>query len=53
MSLNRAQWEDMWENIKKVEKLAYRLPSAIERQRLLNIVERIKNQIQSVIGQME
>lgn len=53
MSLNRAQWEYMWETVKKIEANAKTLKTPITRQRILNNVEVIKTLIQSVIGQME
>lgn len=53
MSLTRAQWEDMWEIVKKIEANAKTLKTPITRQRILNNVERIKSLIQLVIGQME
>ena len=56
MSLTRAQWEEMWESIKQIER-AY-IENAIpphsgHRRRVRNAILDIKDKIQSVIGQME
>lgn len=52
MSLTRAEWEEMWESIKKIEILStystIRLELAIKKE-----TNKIKEQIQQVIGQME
>lgn len=52
-SLNRLEWEAMWFSIKIIEDNASRLKSPPTRQRILWEVNKIKKQIQSVIGQME
>jgi hypothetical protein len=53
MSLTRAEWCRMWESIKKIE-YEIQLPMWKKRRReILQETERIKEQIQSVIGQME
>jgi hypothetical protein len=55
MSLNRDQWVAMWDNVKEMEhtiKFATEM-SLVKRQRLLNKINKIKADIESVIGQME
>lgn len=55
MSLTREQWLEMWDKLKRVEKdvkFAVEMP-LIKRQRVLNNLEHVKIQVQSVIGQME
>lgn len=53
MSLTRAQWVEMWESIKSIEADAKILNSKVVKKSILDEVQRIKEQIQSVIGQME
>lgn len=57
-SLNRAEWEDMWRSIKRIELVVRELASdgasvASVRRVVKQEVATIKAQIQSVIGQME
>jgi len=60
-SLNRKEWEDMWTSIIQIERLADRAPDAsldwMVREEIRRSIHRrtsrIKDQIQSVIGQME
>lgn len=55
MSLTRDQWVEMWNDIKGIErtvKFCQEMPRG-QRATTLSKIERIKNQIQSVIGQME
>jgi hypothetical protein len=55
MSLNREQWIKMWDNIKEMEAIitfASEL-TLIKRRRLLNKIELMKKDVESVIGQME
>jgi len=55
MSLTRNQWLEMWKHIKRVEETvigdAHML--SIKRQRIMNEIHRIKELIQSVVGQLE
>lgn len=53
MSLTRKEWEEMWETIKRIEHSNSTMQPRT--QALLNQMDinRIKNQIQQVIGQME
>lgn len=51
MSLTRAEWEAMWQDLKRIEAL---VPRTTDRHaRILDAVVRIKKQVESVIGQME
>ena len=56
MSLTRAQWVEMWDTVKELEreiKFDERM-ALVKRQRLLNKqIKSIKEKIESVIGQME
>lgn len=57
-SLNRAEWEDMWRSIKRIELVVRELASdgasvASVRRVVKQEVTNVKAQIQSVIGQME
>lgn len=52
MSLSREQWEQMWESIKLIERKLNELP-LYRRQTASEEIKKIKNQIQSVIGQQE
>ncbi len=52
MSLTRAEWEEMWKSIKKVENFVQASPM-YRNQSTLREVKKIKDQIQQVIGQME
>ena len=55
MSLTRDQWVEMWNDIKGIErtvKFCQEMPRG-QRAIILSKIEKIKNQIQSVIGQME
>lgn len=61
MSLTRAQWIEMWESAKEIENLADTIARpyatrALIRDRanfIIDETKKIKEQIQSVIGQME
>ena len=53
MSLTRAQWEDMWASIKVIEAMTRRISEAYVRSQIRKEVDNIKDQIESVIGQME
>jgi hypothetical protein len=55
MSLTRDEWLQMWESIKKIERLADYLyfTNLIRSNEIKRECEFIKKQIQSVIGQME
>lgn len=54
MSLTRAEWEEMWKSIKRLENLVeFHVRFGRPRIEALREVEKIKQQIQSVIGQME
>ncbi len=53
MSLTRNQWEEMWRSIKLIETITKNLNSPKRREVILDEVKFIKDQIQSVIGQME
>ena len=56
MSLTRDEWCKMWESVKTIEGVVYNagnLPRAKIDIIMLREVEKIKQQIQSVIGQME
>jgi hypothetical protein len=64
MSLTRAQWEEMWKSVKAIENYALQIESKtvwdsrgqVIRSKcdlILNEVREMKEQIQSVIGQME
>lgn len=53
MSLTRQEWEEMWKTCKTIEGLLRFAMPLVTRQRLQNQVNKIKKQIQSVIGQME
>lgn len=53
MSLTRAQWTEMWDSVKKIEVNTTRLKSPPTKQVTLYEVKKIKELIQSVIGQME
>lgn len=53
MSLTRKEWEEMWETVKEIEIVSEHMQP---RQRVLYLkmqINKIKNQIQQVIGQME
>lgn len=52
MSLTREQWLEMWISIKKIESEIYFFPMRNVRV-MRPEVDKIKSQIQSVIGQME
>lgn len=53
MSLTREEWCKMWESVKRIEFNAGRLKSPPTKQIIIWEVQKIKKQIQSVIGQME
>lgn len=55
MSLTREQWLEMWRNAKKIENtcIGNTLIDSVARQRILNNIARIKELIQSVVGQLE
>jgi len=60
MSLTREEWKEMWKSIKKIERTFISIPDVTTtRQKIRDIVvarlevDKIKNQIESVIGQME
>lgn len=54
MSLIRAEWEKMWQSVKRIERSVTVAPSnKKEATIILNEVKKIKEQIESVIGQME
>jgi hypothetical protein len=53
MSLTRDEWCKMWESIKTIEIATKMLKSPPTRQIIRYEVEKIKKQIQSVVGQME
>lgn len=54
MSLTRKQWLDMWIYIKAIEIEASALKGNWDRaDKILKSVKKIKDQIQSVIGQLE
>jgi len=61
MSLTRAKWEDMWKSAKKIEDCSKDIMmghlTEVSNSLRLQIIDReinhIKQQIQSVIGQME
>lgn len=53
MSLTRAQWAEMWESVKSIEFDAALLQSNVVKKSIMIEVNKIKEQIQSVIGQME
>ncbi len=55
MSLTREQWVEMWEDVKGIERTVKFCQEMPRGQRITTIdkIIRIKNQIQSVIGQME
>lgn len=51
MSLNRAQWVEMWEAISRIEeRISYRSISDFS---MITDIAKIKKLIQEVIGQME
>lgn len=56
MSLNRMDWIEMWNTIKELEreiKFDNRM-ALVKRQRIINkYINKIKSQIESVVGQME
>ncbi len=55
MSLTRAQWNKMWDEIKAIEreiKFCNEIPRG-KRVIIITKIERVKEQIESVIGQME
>lgn len=52
MSLTRDEWCKMWDSIKKIEYEAKQL-RGIGKTLILTQVKYIKDQIQSVVGQME
>jgi hypothetical protein len=55
MSLTRDEWCKMWESIKRIEYIASRL-GVVHKLKAMEIqkeVRHIKEQIQSVVGQME
>ena len=55
MSLTRAQWEEMWASICRIEQnaLSTKTTNFIRAQRIMTEVRLIKSMIQEVIGQME
>jgi len=54
MSLTRNEWEEMWESVSKLENMIKGLyPHIGIKKRALVEIRKIKQQIQSVIGQME
>jgi hypothetical protein len=55
MSLTRNQWLDMWKHIKRIEETVIGDANmlSVKRQRIINEVYRIKELIQSVVGQLE
>lgn len=54
MSLTRNQWINMWEEIKKIERLTFSIhTTARKKEEILIEVGKIKGKIQEVIGQME
>lgn len=55
MSLTRDEWAQMWESIRKIERLADYLyfTNRLRSIEIKSEAQKIKNQIQSVVGQME
>lgn len=56
MSLTRAQWNEMWKHIEKIERevsVMNRNSVLTSRQFILSKTKQIKDLIQSVMGQME
>lgn len=56
MSLTRKEWEEMWERLKRIERVNGKVWKAKHYKWANSInweVQNIKRQIQSVIGQME
>ena len=55
MSLTREQWVEMWHDVKAIEKTVKFCSEMPRGQRAVTLskIDRIKVQIQSVIGQME
>jgi hypothetical protein len=54
MSLTRAQWEELWESVKKIENVTLKSSLHMNRKQIiLDNVAIIKAMVESVIGQME
>lgn len=53
MSLTRAQWIEMWDSARKLEKLAEELSTSTRKFLMQLEIEKLKKHIQSVIGQMK
>lgn len=53
MSLTRAQWEEMWKHAKNIEHAASFLKSPPTKQTIQWEIQKIKELIQEVIGQIE
>lgn len=56
MSLTRAEWAQMWDDIKRIERAyedGYPVPHSGVRREVREAVKRIKAQIEQVVGQME
>lgn len=51
--MNGEQWCKMWESIKTIELNNFNSPWSARKDRITIEVKKIKEQIQSVIGQME
>ena len=59
MSLTRAEWKEMWRSLRAIEKYIedrkipnYEVFGDKHRQAVMDEIEKIKDQIESVIGQM-
>lgn len=56
MSLTRDEWVDMWNRLERIERLAFKVWEAKHYKLANDInweVQRMKEQVQKVIGQME
>lgn len=53
MSLTRSEWEDMWKSIEHIEFIVKNAMNKDDGKLVLYQTKKIKEQIQSVVGQLE
>ena len=53
MSLTRTEWVEMWQSVKRMEWIVSRMRHSTNKDNMMREIRKIKEQIQSVIGQME
>jgi hypothetical protein len=55
MSLTRKQWEEMWDEIRLIERVIMKIDgrSLPTKSVLMATIKKVKDKIESVVGQME